>query len=231
MKKIIVLYLAAAFILSALPVSAEERTDNPGYFVTPGFISLSGARSSIPKSSDTSSDKDVRPVLIGMFNVIQSEYGNLGLSLGGFYTSPSAKFSDPAYNYRITADQYTGEVGLNYYTASKTINFWVGAGYNFSYIEGETKSFRNSAGAPASYSQKYYSTVEGFHFYLGFEYVITRNGRWGLLVLVRGLYPKPSYYDKEGSVTFSDGTTELLSGRDKVTHSVQSYSLGLIYHF
>jgi hypothetical protein len=231
MKKNVILLIVTFMLLNSALIFAEERTDNPGYFETPGFISLSIANSYIPKSSDTSSDKDVRPVLIGMFNIIQSEYGNLGLSLGGFYTTPSRKIGNSDYHYRITTEQFTGEASLNYYTASKTINFWVGIGYNFSYIEAEMKDFNNSAGSPSPYSKRYYNTVEGFHFYTGLEYVITKDGHWGLLVMVRGLYTKPSYYNKGGFVTFSDSTTSPLSGKDKVTHSIQSYSIGIVYHF
>jgi hypothetical protein len=232
MKKYFILPIVIIITLYSSLIFAEERTDNPGYFVSPGFLSLNIANSYIPKSSDTSSDKEIRPLLVGMYNIIQSEYGNLGLSLGGIYTTPSRNISNPAYSYRITIDQYTGEVGLNYFTASKTINFWAGVGYNFSYIEGEMKGFRNTTnGSGSSYSKKYYNTIEGFHYYAGFEYVITKDGHWGLLLMVHGLYTNPSYYNKEGSITFSDHLTVPLSGRDKVTHSIQAYSLGIIYHF
>ncbi|MDR2104463.1 MAG: hypothetical protein LBP51_01770 [Deferribacteraceae bacterium] len=234
MKKIFNLLITALLIFFSPLVFAKdggEVVDNPGYFVTPGFISLSGANSYIPKSSDTSSDKDFRPLVIGMFNVIQSEYGNLGLSLGGFYTTPSRGVGNSQYQYRIFTEQFTGEVTLNYFTASKTINFWAGIGYNFSYIEADMKNFKTTSGFPSSYSKKYYNTVEGFHFYAGFEYVITKDGHWGLLLMVRGLYIDPSYFNKEGNVAFSDASNVALSGKDKVTHSVQSYSIGIIYHF
>ncbi len=206
-----------------------QNTNNPGYFLTPGFIAFGGNQ--VYNGSGVTRDKDIRPFFMGMINLAQSEYLNIGLSLSAFFTTPGKYYNNNSTLYRITAHQYTTELGLNFYTASKTINYLAGIGYNLSYVEGHMRNVKNATGASSSYSRYMYDTVPGWNYYIGFEYLLTKDAKWGLFVMFRGQESRNASFENNTRLQFNDGSSAHLNTASRMNINNKTYMLGLMYHF
>ncbi|MDR0453359.1 MAG: hypothetical protein LBH05_00955 [Deferribacteraceae bacterium] len=217
MRKIFL--FAAALIFFSVNAFAQN-TDNPGYFDSPGFLAFGGGMSY--PFGNTHRDPDVRPFITGMWNVIRSEYGHIGLSVTGFYTIPYRNYNNDQFSYRILTQQYVGDLSLNYVTGSKTINFWLGAGVNLNYAESRTQNMKNNINH-MNFDKNFYQTVYGYQYHVGLEYILTQSGVWGLYVLIRGQHTSRAKFDIE----FPDGTLNT----NTMDLSNKSYIFGMTYHF
>lgn len=214
MRKLIPIILTVILIHTT---AFAQNTYNPGYFKSPGFLAVAGA--SAYSKSDTAQDLDIAPQLLLMLNVVQSEYGNIGLSLGSFFTMPYNNQTRGSYDYELKTKHISGELGINYTTGSKSINFWVGIGYNLNYVFGDIKNVRNG-GAPTGYTKSVSDTTFGWHYYAGFEYMLTKDGRWGAFILFRGLDAERAKFNID-DLGFE--AEQRVGGK--------TYSAGIIYHF
>ncbi|MDR2884462.1 MAG: hypothetical protein LBV09_05085 [Deferribacteraceae bacterium] len=229
MQKFFVLF----FLLIAVAGYAQDDdilSDNPGYFESPAFLAIGG--SMLYGNSDTHRDQDLRPFLMGMWNVVQSEYGNLGLSLGFMPITPYREHNIRDLGFKLSTQQYSGELGVNYVTGSKWINLFLGAGYNMSYVNTEMRNLRNTAtGVGSNYTKNYSQFVYGWHYYLGLEYVLTKDGSWGLFFLFRGQETARPKYTLDKTVNFKDGSSITYNDDFDMDLNNKSYTLGVIYHF
>ncbi len=224
-------YFLFTAVLILLSVNAfAQKTDNPGYFDSPGFIAA-GAGMLYPYGG-THRDPELRPFVTGMWNVIRSEYGFLGLSVTGIFTTPYRNFDNGQVRYKISTQQYIGDISLNYVTGSKSFNFWVGFGFNLNYAVSQMRNIENDAtDVRSDYEKNFYQTVYGYQYQIGLEYLLTRDGSWGLYVLVRGQYTNRAHFDIDKTVEFPDGSTEYVNEHNTMDLSNRSYTFGLTYHF
>ena len=211
-----------------------QNTENPGYYRSPGFLAASAG--TIYYQGSTSSPGEIRPFVFGMFNLFQSEYGNIALSAGALFSSPAMKtnyatLAGQDISARIKGTHYTAEIGINYITGSDTINFWIGGGYNYSFLESKLKNVKNESGSPSSYSQNYSQNVTGMHYYLGLEYILTKNGKWGMFFLFRVQETDRAQHKLDSNISFADGTTATVNTQKGMCLSNKSYMFGLTYHF
>ena len=208
-------------MLAAAAVFAEdEKYDNPGYFETPGWLAIMG--SSVDARSAMRRDGDIRPYLTGTYNILQSEYGNLGLTAGLMYWEPSKRVRRGDNSFTLNARQYTGDIGLSYSTGSKTINYMIGLGYSYSYMDIELESVKYN-GMKGAYSDSLTASTGGIYYFIGAEYMITKNGKWGLFAMYHGREVRTRKFD------YDDGG--LLRGSTGFNTSNQTFSFGLSYHF
>ena len=227
MQKIL---LISFFIVIAVVCYSDDKVlhDNPGFLKSPGFIGIGGT--TIYGSSGTRRDSEIRPFFIGMLNLIQSEYGNIGLSYGFIPITPHKYYNTEDVSFKMSAQQYSNEFGLNYLTGSKSFNFFLGAGYSANYLTTQLRNFSNN-GVDSSFQKSYSQWVYGWQYYFGFEYVLTRDGKWGLFFLFRGAEPDRARFQIDEIITFKDGTSIHYTDDLSMNLYNKSYTLGVIYRF
>ena len=222
------LFIAALSIFFSVNAFAQN-TDNPGYFDSPGFLAV-GAGMLYPYGG-THWDPDIRPFITGMWSALRSEYGHLGLSVSGMFTTPYRNYDNGQVEYRISTQQYIGDISLNYVTGSKTLNFWFGMGYNLNYSVSCMRNVKNAAGSRSGYERMFHQTVYGYQYQIAIEYILTKDGSWGLYVLFRGQFTNRAKFDTDKHVEFSDGSAVYVNERRTMDLSNRSYTFGLTYHF
>ena len=229
MKKVILSVVALFFFSFS---AFAQNSDNPGYFDSPGFVAVGGG--TLYPYGNTHGDSEIRPFVTGMWNVIRSEYGFIGLSVSAIITTPYRNYNNGAIKYKVSTQQYIGDFSLNYVTGSKTVNFWIGMGYNLNYAVSQARNME-TAGAfivrKSNFEKTFYQTVYGYQYQIGLEYILTKNGGWGLYFLIRGQYTSRAQFDIDERVTFSDGTNRYISERRTMDLSNRSYTFGMTYHF
>ncbi|MDR2868906.1 MAG: hypothetical protein LBV04_00475 [Deferribacteraceae bacterium] len=204
---------AIAVLCLAWPAFAQsqENYDNPGYFETPGFLALSASFSPRNRSA-MNRDNTPAPYLWGVYNIVQSEYGNIGLLAGVQYTRPSRDYAD----FEMKSDFVTGDLGLGYFTAAKTMNFFIGAGYSTSWLK--LRQYANTGGK-ISYTEHPY----GFFYFVGFEYGLTKDGKWGIFIILNGREMKNTEFEYDDGKGFA--------GESFINVSNQVVSVGIAHHF
>ncbi|GAB7140611.1 hypothetical protein RsTz2092_05610 [Deferribacterales bacterium RsTz2092] len=212
---LVVLVLFCAFV--GVEANAEEKAYNPGYFVSRGFVSF-GISGVHPKSGSYA-DSRFLPSAMGNINIIQSEYGNLGLTLGASYTRPAREYEQGNYKFRMIGDEYIADVGLAYSTGSKSINLWLGGGYVKSWLSSKMDEVYLS-GVGTGYTKRFRSTRDGHYLFGALEYVISKDGKWGLGLVVRSQETSVAHY-KDATLG-----TKVWQNVDAMT-----YQFSLYYHF
>jgi hypothetical protein len=230
MKKLafVIMILAAATCAFGQTEINTQNTDNPGYFRSPGFVAISAGY--VYHGGNTTNEKAIRPHVLGMINLLQSEYGNLALSLGAMYSTPESEYDTGSVRYDISAKQYSGEIGLNYLTGSNSVNFWLGGGYSYNYVTADAKSFRNASDVSANYNKSFTDTTGGFFLHVGIEYILTKDGNLGMFFQYRYTDADRAQFDIDTNLDFG-GSPQALKNQSSLTTSNQLFFFGVTYHF
>jgi hypothetical protein len=96
----------------------------------------------------------------------------------------------------------------------------------------QLRNFNNGvAGGDSNYRKNYNQWVYGWQYYFGIEYVLTRDGKWGLFFLFRGSDTDRARYHIDETINFKDGTSVHFTEDLNMNLSNRSYTLGVTYRF
>lgn len=222
MKKLFYILILTATVLfystSGECQTIDEKPRNPGYAKRYGMVGLYGLLPDYINNSWT----DLSPGGGGMiyYNILNDFWGNFSIGVTAEYAGGIYKDSN------ISGFAHMAPVSFNvaYMTASNVLNFWIGIGVSYNFINFDISGGTYSDGTTFSKNKYLQDNVLGVDAFVGAEYLFTKNGRWGAFFEFRYTYAEKAEFSLNAPEVAMPFSASIDTQRFR-------YTVGFSYHF